>query len=125
MKNKQTIEGVKQVIADYMEGTYAADEEKLRGVFHENAVMSGYLDGEILITTPEAFIQDIISKESMKDTNTQYSTELLEVSMTGKIATAVIKETGFFGTLCFEDYFHLIYDGEWKIVSKLFTTVTE
>lgn len=125
MKKKQTIEGVKAVIADYIDGTYTADEGKLRSVFHENAIMSGYLEGQEMVTTPEAFIEDVISQKSMKDTNAPYTSELLEVSITGRIATAVIKETGFFGNMCFEDHFHLIYEKEWKIVSKLFTTCEE
>lgn len=123
MNREKTIEGVKKVINTYIEGTYNADREKLESAFHEKAVMNGYMGDELIITSPEAFIEDVTSKPSMKSQDVNYSTKLLEVNMVDKIATAVIYESGFFGSICFEDHFQLIFDEEWKIVSKLFITV--
>jgi len=119
----QTIEGVKEALNNYIKGTYEADEGLLRSCFHEKAVMNGYMGDELMIATPDAFIQDVTSKPSMESTRAPYRAEVAEVSMTYKIATAVVRETGFFGAASFENHFQLVYDGSWKIVSKCFTTI--
>lgn len=114
---------VKEVIQDYIDGTYEADVEKLKAVFHEKAIMTGYLGDELLIGGPEGFFEDIASQPSMKEQNVEYKAEILALTETGKIADAVVRETGFRGTTAFEDHFHLIFDGEWKIISKTFAVL--
>lgn len=48
MNNHAETKAVKAVIENYMNGTYQADIEKLKGVFHEKAVMNGYLGIRLL-----------------------------------------------------------------------------
>ncbi|MDR0818004.1 MAG: nuclear transport factor 2 family protein [Oscillospiraceae bacterium] len=123
IRESRTTDGVKATVDDYIQGTYTADAALLKSVFHEKAALSGYMSAEILIASPEAFIADVTSKPSMKSSGTQYETEVTDIEITGKIATATVTETGFFGEVSFRDYFHLIHDKEWKIISKLFTTL--
>jgi hypothetical protein len=42
----------------------------------------------------------------------------------GRVAGVRVDETGFFGAMSFANWFHLLKgdDGEWRIVSKAFTT---
>lgn len=52
MNNHAETKAVKAVIENYMNGTYQADIEKLKGVFHEKAVMNGYLGPDCLLADP-------------------------------------------------------------------------
>ena len=54
MNNHTEMKAVLEVINNYVDGTFNADIEKLKGVFHEKAVMNGYLGPDCLIATPRA-----------------------------------------------------------------------
>ena len=117
-------DAVKEVIQEYIDGTYYADIEKLKGVFHEKAVMNGYLGPNLLLTEPSGFIEDIAGSPSMESNNDPYNAEVKSITVKGNIASAAISETGFRGDAALMDFFHLIKtDGKWEIISKLFTTI--
>ena len=119
----ETIE-VKKVIQSYIDGTYEADIEKLKSVFHEKAVMNGYLGQDTILADPAPFIEDISSAPSMKSNYDPYQAEIESIYIEGNIASVIVSETGFRGTASLVDLFHLIKtDGEWRIISKVFTTV--
>lgn len=118
-------EKVKNVVQKYIKGTYTADIDMLKGVFHPNAIMTGYMGADLMIGTPEPFIEDIQSNKSMKELQSPYEAKITHLEVTGNIAEATVYETGFFGEGVLEDHFHLLKDkdGEWKIISKCFTTI--
>ena len=66
--------------------------------------------------------EDIRSTPSMESTGAPYVAETSLVEVVGDAASVRLDETGFFGSLSFSNWFHLIRgrDGEWRIVSKLF-----
>lgn len=115
---------VKKVIQDYIEGTYLANIEKLKSVFHEKAVMNGYLGPDPLLAEPSVFIQDIAGSPSMESKGDPYNAEIESIRIEGNVASVVVSETGFRGDAVLVDFFHLIKtDGAWRIISKLFTTI--
>lgn len=118
------MEQVKEVLKRYMEGTYTANIPMLKSVFHKEARMVGYLGEQLLIGTPEPFIADMGSQASMKELGQPYQAEIRDVEVNGGVAKATIHETGFRGSVELVDHFHLLCEnGEWKIVSKTFTTI--
>jgi hypothetical protein len=111
------------IIGDYRKGTYTADTALLQSVFHEKAVMNGYLGPDAVLADPSAFIADIGGSPSMESADDPYDLEVTEVFIEGNIASVIVVETGFRGDAKLVDCFHLIKtDGSWKIISKLFTT---
>jgi len=124
MNNHPETIAVKKVIQDYIDGTYNADIEKLKGVFHEKAVMNGYLGPALIMADPSPFIEDIGSAASMKSNNDPYQAEIESIYIEGNVASVVVSETGFRGEASLVDFFHLIKTDEgWHIISKLFTSV--
>lgn len=124
MNNHPETTAVKAVIQNYIDGTFHADIDKLKSVFHEKAVMNGYLGPDALLATPEGFIQDIAGSPSMASNNDPYQAEIELIRIEGSIANVVLSETGFRGNGTLVDHFHLIKEGDtWKIISKLFTTL--
>lgn len=117
------IEAVRKTVQQYIDGSYSGDVDKLRTVFHPKALMSGYLQGQLLIGDPEPFFANIEKNPSMSETGVPYKAEIESINVAGQVASVTLVETGFFGAMNFTNYFHLLKDeGEWKIISKTFTS---
>lgn len=110
------------VIERYIEGYFNADIPVLRGVFADDAVMNGYVDGRLVTGTPEPFIRQVESNPSLKSSGVELKYNIEHISITNNAASVVIRENEF-GRFNFADYMHLLKrDGAWKIISKTFTT---
>lgn len=94
---------VKRVVENYIEGTYTADVEMLKNVFHPNAIMTGYMGPDLMIATPTPFIEEVGSHPAMKESGAPYKAEITNLKVTGNIAEATVYETGFFGDGTLED----------------------
>jgi len=124
MNNHVETIAVRKVIEDYKEGAFKADIEKLKSVFHKDAVMNGYLGPNAVMGTPAPFIEDIASAPSMESNGDNFQGEIESIHIEGNVASVVFSETGFRGEASLVDFFHLIKDdGKWYIISKAFTTV--
>jgi hypothetical protein len=124
MNNHKETTAVLEVIKKYKEGTYNADTALLKEVFHEKAVMNGYLGPNPLIGDPSAFIDDMGGSPSMASNGDPFQGEVESIRIEGNVASVVFSETGFRGEGVLVDFFHLIKtDGRWSIISKLFTTI--
>lgn len=107
---------VKEVIGTYIKGTENSDPDLLRSVFHESAVMSGYLGPDMLVGSPEPFYQAIAERK----VGPEYKGEITEISVLGRTATVTVVEDNLYD-LSFVNTFHLLkVDGAWTITSKLF-----
>jgi hypothetical protein len=111
---------VHNVVQAYVDACRTGDVTVLRTLFHPNAVMSGYLAGNRLVGSPDPFFEAVASAPSPASGGADYRSEISEVVVTGKLATATLREQGFLG-MDFTNYFQLLeIDGEWKLVAKLF-----
>ncbi|MEW5725566.1 MAG: nuclear transport factor 2 family protein [Thermodesulfobacteriota bacterium] len=116
-------ESVREVVQRYIDGTFNGDAGVIRKCFHPQAVMNGYLGDQLFLGGPEPFFQQIENSPSMSQAGAPYQAEITSLDLVGRVASATVKETGFAGEMNFTNYFHLIKDeGQWKIISKLFTT---
>ncbi|MYH69477.1 MAG: nuclear transport factor 2 family protein [Gammaproteobacteria bacterium] len=108
------------VIQEYVDACAAGSAERLRTIFHDNALMSGYMMGEYLMGSPEPFFQAVENPPPGADTGGAYQAEITSVEVSGPVASITLKEAGFMG-VNFTDYFHLAkVNDEWKIISKTF-----
>lgn len=116
MKRVDDIQAVKALVRSYIEGTKASDPDLLRSLFHDSAIMSGYLGDDLLVGSPEPFFQAI----SERKVQPNYTADITEIAVTGRTATATVVEDNIYD-LSFVSTFHLInIDGGWTITSKLF-----
>lgn len=113
---------IKRVITQYVEAYLQADVDALRGVFAEDAVMNGYVSDRLVTGAPEQFIQNVGNTPPIATQGGTPTYEIGEIEITGNAAAVTLREMGF-GELNFTDYMHLLKrDGQWKIVSKTFST---
>lgn len=114
MPDEQT--AIKAVIDDYIKGTIERDVALLKTVFHENAVMAGYLGPGKLIGSPQPFYDHLEANEH----GPGYASEITSITVTGRTATACLIEQNLYG-MRFHNDFHLLNDdGSWKVTAKLF-----
>lgn len=107
---------VKAVIENYIKGTADSDPALLKSVFHETAVMSGYLGPDMLLGGPEPFFEAV----SQNKVGPDYTAEITEISVTGRSAKATLVEDNLYD-MSFVNSFHLLkVDETWTITSKLF-----
>jgi hypothetical protein len=94
------------------------DVETLKRAFHEQAILCGYL-GDDLIAGPIAELYNwVAANPAPAATGDPFSCETLGIEMTGRVATARVRESDHHGVVI--DHFHLLKVGElWSIVSKL------
>ncbi len=114
------VASVRAVIDQYVEGSAAGDAVLLESLFHPNAVMMGYMRGQLMDGSPRPFFDLVGSQPSLRSQGTNYSAEVVSIQVDGDIATVTLLEDGFFG-MSFVDHFHLVRSGDrWLIASKLF-----
>lgn len=120
MKDTKDIISVRNTVKQYIDGTKEANVEKLREVFYENATMTGTLiDNQISCANVEVFLNDIKGKEI----SSKYNAQIVNIDISENIAIVTMIENELMG-LDFMNYFHLQkIENQWKIVSKLFTTL--
>ena len=109
---------VREAITSYAEGMRTGDLETVKGAFHEQAILCGYL-GDDLIAGPSAELYDwVAANPAPAVTGDPFSCETLGIEVTGRVATARVREFDHHGVVI--DHFHLLKAGErWSIVSKL------
>ena len=111
-------QGIREAITFYAEGMRTGDVETLKRAFHEQAILCGYL-GDDLIAGPIVVLYDwVAANPAPAATGDPFSCETLGIEITGRVATARVRETDPHGVVI--DHFHLLKVGErWSIVSKL------
>ena len=110
------------VIKRYIESYINADIPVLRGVFANDAVMNGYVEGRLVTGTPDPFIRQVESNPPLKSSGFELNYKIEHISITNNAASVILRETEF-GQYNFTDYMHLLKrDGVWKIISKTFST---
>lgn len=124
MNNHVEMKAVKEVIERYISASYTADVDALKSVFHEKAVMNGYLGPDCVLADPSAYVADIAGAPSMESAGDSYDAQIESIYVEGNVASVVVSETGFRGEGVLVDVFQLIkVEDEWKVISKLFTTL--
>lgn len=110
-------EQVRQVLQQYIDGTQQRDTTALAAVFHAQAVMNGYLAGQLVVGGPDSFIETIASAPP---SDPAYQAQITALQVDGDIASAIVSEKALLG-LDFINHFQLLrQNDEWCIVAKLF-----
>jgi hypothetical protein len=115
----QETERITRTVDLYVQGVREGDAGRLREAFHADARMWGSLMGQ-RVDVP---IADMIAMFDGKpaDVDGSYKARVTSVEQTEDVASAVLVEEGFWGTVSFVDFFALArIDDTWRIVNKTF-----
>ncbi len=109
-------QGIKEVVMQYVNGCTAGDVELTKKAFHKDAVMYGYLNGELSAGSIENLYAAIGKLGAAAETKAEV--DVMEV--VGTAATVRVVLENWHG-LSFTDFHSLVkIDGKWTIVAKIF-----
>jgi len=104
----------------YIEGVAKGDAEALGSAFHADARMYGALAGQRVDISIAEMIAMVTAQPA--DVDGTFQATIRGVEEHGDVATVVLDEESFWGTLSFTDVLTLArMDDGWTIVSKAFT----
>jgi hypothetical protein len=113
------IDQITRTVNLYVEGVRDGDAAKLREAFHPDARMWGSMQGQRFDEPISEMIAMVDGKPV--DVDGSYHAHVTSVEQADDIASAMVSEEGFWGTVSFVDVFTLArIDGSWKIVDKAF-----
>lgn len=104
----------------YIQGVAQGDADVIGAAFHADARMFGAL-GDQRVDMP---ISDMINMVTAQpaDVDGTFKATVRSIEEHGDIATAIVDEENFWGSMSFTDIFSLAHiDGSWVIVNKVFT----
>jgi hypothetical protein len=115
---------IRETINYYAEGMRTGSVETLKQGFHQQAILCGYLGEEMIAAPIEGLYDWVNSNPAPAETGEIFSCSTLVIEVTGRVATATVRETSHEGDVI--DYFHLLKDkNRWWIVSKLWDAESE
>ncbi len=109
-------------VEDYFDGIYYGDVEKLRGSFATPAQLYGDIQGAEYFRTLEGYLEGVASRKSPSELEEEYRMKVIGVEILGNVAL-VKAHLPMLGFNYYDFLFLSIVNGEWKIVSKIFTHV--
>ena len=116
--NQKDIEAISSVIQDYVEGGRKGDASIMKPAFRENAIIHGYIGGNLL-AGPIKILYDWVESNP---SSPELDAKIINIDLVGTIATARVDITGWLGNH-FTDQFTLLKENDkWVITSKVFHT---
>ncbi len=111
---------VATLIQDYFDGLYHSDTQRLRRVFHPEAVYATASEGKPLILRMNEYFQIVDDRQSPASRGEQRTDHILSIEFAGPV-TAVVKLRCSIHPKHFIDLLTLIrMDGRWQIIAKVF-----
>ena len=114
------IDKINSCVQSYYDGCCESDSNKIKDVFDENAMISGYLpDGlhEMNLDEFAGFVE--AQQPSPKEKGDEAFLEILSCEIVGDTALVKIREA-YLGMIFIDSFSFLKKDGTWRIYTKLF-----
>lgn len=115
-------QAIQQVIQAYFGGIFKGDIAQLREVFHPQAYLFGDIKGQTYCKALEEYLEVVANRQSPNALGETFRMEILSIE--------ILQEVAYVRVHCpmlgfnYYDYLALVRsEGQWKIVSKLFTHV--
>lgn len=116
---------ITQVLEDvYFKGIYNGDINILNQIYHPGTLLFGDVKGQPYAKTLAVYLDGVAHRQSPKDSGKPFKGEVLSVSVVQSIAVAEVKVKMY--EFNYHEFlsFHKI-NGEWLIVNKMISDVTQ
>ena len=111
---------IKDTIQTYFDCMYESSAEKARSAFHPNAMITGYLEGELLQWSVDEFSGFVESQQpSPKEQSAPERIDILSLEFAGNTAAVQVRDD-YLGMTFKDSLLLLKADDRWSIYSKLF-----
>lgn len=108
----------------YFKGIYEGDEMLLGSIFHPGTLVFGDVKGQPYFKTVDLYLDGVKNRQSPKDSGKPFKGQILNIKVVNSIAVAEINLKMY--EFNYRDFlsFHKI-DGQWIIVNKMLTDLSE
>lgn len=111
---------ITDIVNLYFNGTYQGDADQLTRAFHQDAHITGILNGDYYDWSLLDFIKRTTTEPTARSRNEKYDKEILSIDYSEN--AAMVKARVAVGPYIFIDYITLLkIDGNWVIRNKSFT----
>jgi hypothetical protein len=109
---------------NYFNGIYTGNIKLLQQLFHPETLLFGDIKGQSYAKTAEQYLNAVANRQSPKDSGKPFKGEILSIRVVNSIAIAEVQVKMY--DYLYHDLlsFHRI-DGQWIIVNKMLTDVSE
>ena len=117
---KENVREVESLIANYFDGIFYGDIEKLKACLDSNVTIYGDIKGVNYEKSVSEYIKGVKTRQSPNDLEEPFQMRINGIDIVGKIAMVKLN-VPMLGYNYF-DYLSLVKgDAGWKIVNKIFT----
>jgi len=113
---------LKMIITDYFDGIFYGDIEKLKAVFHPDALLAGDVKKESYFKKVDEYLDVVKLRQSPNEMGGKNKMKIISLEILNTIAFAKLHVPMF--DYNYYDYITFCkFDGKWVIVNKAFTHV--
>ncbi|MCD0470366.1 nuclear transport factor 2 family protein [Flavobacterium sp. JAS] len=126
MENQQAdIAAITDVVENYyFKGIYEGDEMLLGSIFHPGTLVFGNVKGQPYFKTVDLYLDGVKNRQSPKDSGKPFKGQILNIKVVNSIAIAEINVKMY--DFNYRDFLSLHkIDGQWLIVNKMLTDLSE
>lgn len=120
---EKDIKDIQAVVANYFEGIFYGDIQKLESAFHPQCLLIGDINGQPYFKNLQEYLTGVKNRKSPDDAGEEFKMEILGVEIMNEIAYVKLHlpMLGF----NYYDYVSMSrIEGRWLIVNKIFTHVS-
>ena len=111
---------ISDALADYFDGLYYSDAERLARVFHPKATYACATEGTLTHMTMDEYLPMVARRHSPASRGEQRTDRIVSIEFAGPV-TALARVQCSIGPKRFTDLLSFVHlDGRWRIVSKVF-----
>jgi hypothetical protein len=119
MQANSTPNSIAKSVQSYFDGMHFGDTSRLRSVFHPDACLFGYYNGDFSRMPFEDWMTEVEGMDKPSETGEVFDMVILATDAAGPIAQ--VKATELYPGLRYTVYLSLMMiDGSWKIVNKVY-----
>ncbi len=123
MFEKDVIE-IQAIVANYFEGIFYGDVKKLQSVFHPQCMLFGDINEQPYFKTLPEYIEGVKNRKSPKELEENFKMKVLSVELANSVAIVKL-HVPMLGYNYYDFLAMHKLNGQWLIVNKMFTNVTE
>jgi hypothetical protein len=122
MTHNAEIGAIEAAIKTYLDGLHEGDVDKLATVFHPTSALTGLVDGKLVVTPRDKWLEAVRTRPSPKKTGLSRHDHILSIDIMSP-SMAQVKVNCAIPPKFFTDQLSMLkIDGRWQVAQKVFMT---
>lgn len=122
MTHSNEITAIEATIKAYLDGLHEGDADKLASVFHPTSALTGLVNGKLVVTPRDQWLDAVRSRPSPKRTGLSRHDHILSIDIVGPTMAQVKLNCAIPPRFFTDELSMLKVDGRWQVAQKVFMT---